>query len=395
MADGELPGAGYPAPLPGAPQTPGPAARLTGPERGPTEEGTAETAQKAQLARAPRSPLLTHLAMRAALIPIQLLFVLLLLFIAIELPLTFRLHPHMTVLDFFQYFYQMVTNIVTGNWGPGPYPYQASYFQLWLDFLPGSIELALFALPIALAIAYPLSLVLGWTRRPAADVPTRVITLAAALLPLFIVAWLVINALFFAFFNAFHDLDSIGFIPTPTWMIQTYGGVPNWIIYGAVTRPTGFPLVDGAIHQAWSFDAITLTKTLIQASVVALAYVAIFLRHARSVVLEASQEPHMVAARARGVPEQTLLWRHAARRVLPTLLIVLALTIPGYLVAQFVVEAAFNDPGVGWLTISALAAGDPNALQGLIFLMAAFVLVAVLVVDVVANWLDPRGSTRR
>ncbi len=346
------------------------------------------------------SPFLRFVGMRLALIPIQLIFVLVLLYVSIDLPVALSTGPSLTVVGYFQGFGQMVVNIFTGNWGIvlnpyGPNPYGLPTSQLYADFLPNSIQLALFALPIAALIAYPLSLLLGWTRRPLVDVPARVSTLAGALLPVFVVGTLVLYALFFAFFNTFHDLDSNGLIPTATWFNNYYGSIPSWILYGAITRPTGLPLIDGVIHQAWAFEAITFTKTLIQASIIAIAYVAIFLRHARSLVASASQEPHVTAARSRGISERTLLWYHTGRRVTPTLLLVFALTVPGYLATQFVVEGVFNDPGVGFLTLIALTqggVGDLPMLEGLIFVLAAFVLVLVFVADLVANRLDPRGA---
>ena len=308
----------------------------------------------------------------------------------------------MTTLQFFDNFRVMVANIFTGNWGPAPYPYTNPFSgygyplsQIYFDFLPDSVELALFAILIAIVIAYPLSLVLGWRRRPAADVPTRLTLLAGALLPTFIVAWLVIEALFMPFSNAYGDVLSSGMIPSFGWFVEHYGGYPPWVLLTVVTRPTGFPLVDGVVHGDWSFEVITFLKTLVQATVIAVAYVAIFLRQARNLVSEASREPHVRAARSRGIPESTLLWRHTARRVRPNLLMAVALTIPGYLLTQFVVEAAFNDAGVGWLTVDALTTGALFSLIPLFFVVAAFVLVAVLIVDLIANRVEPRGSVIR
>lgn len=362
----------------------------------PTRSPASPADDGSRASRAPWSPLLQFTVMRLALIPIQLVFVLLLLYVSIDLPIALAANPHLTLYGYFEGFGQMVTNIFTGNWGMGPDPYDVPWSQLYIDFLPTSIELALFALPIAAVIAYPLSLILGWKRRPAVDVPSRLVTLVGALLPVFIVGTLLIYALFFVFFNAFGDVDSNGIIPNVNWFYNHYNEwIPPWVVWGQITLPTGFPLIDGVIHQAWAFEAVTLTKTLIQATVIAIAYVAIFLRHARSLVASASQELHVTAARSRGVSEHTLLWRHTARRVAPTFLIVAAITIPGYLVTQFVVEALFNDPGVGWLTVSALTYGNLVPIEGLVFLLAAFILVAVLVVDLAANRLDPRGAVTR
>ena len=341
----------------------------------------------------------TYVVMRLALIPIQLVFVLFLLYIAIEFPLAISTNPHLSLVGYFQGFAQMVVNIFSGNWGMGPERYGLPYSQLYADFLPNSVELALFALPIAAAIAYPVSLLLGWTRRPEVDVPARLVSLTGSLLPVFVVATLVIYAFFWVIFDAFGEIDIGGLMPSVQWILtHNNERFPSWIIDGVITRPTGFPLIDGAIHQWWSFELLTLTKTLIQALVIAVAYVAIFLRHARTIVASASEELHVTTARARGVPEETLLWRHTARRVLPTLLLVVALTVPGYLATQFVVEAAFSDPGIGYLTVVALTEGgfaDLPALEGLIFVLSAFVLCVVFVVDIVANRLDPRGAIVR
>jgi ABC-type dipeptide/oligopeptide/nickel transport system permease component len=359
--------------------------------------------RSSEAARRLDSRVLRFVAMRLALLPIQLVFILFLLYAAIQLPTVLVANPHLALVGYLQGFEQMVINIVTGNWGSPPpgsfyariYP-NVSWFQLYADFLPNSIELALFSLPIAALVAYPLSLLLGWSRRSVVDVPARMITLFGVLLPSFVIGTILVFVLFFPFFAIFHDINFAGLIPTDTWFDQYYGTIPSWVLYGQVTRPTGFPLVDGAIHQAWAFESITLTKTLIQASIVAIAYVAFFLRHARTLVASASQEFHVLAARSRGVSERTLLWRHTARRVMPTLWLVFALTIPAYLVTQFVVEGLFLDPGVGILTLSALTSGANLAVvEGLIFLLAAFVLVSVFVVDLIANHLDPRGATTR
>jgi len=144
---------------------------------------------------------------------------------------------------------------------------------------------------------------------------------------------------------------------------------------------------------------VTLFKTLLQASVIALVYVTIFLRHGRTVARAASREPHLMAARSRGVPERTLLWKHTGRRVRPTFLLVFALTLPAYLGTQFVVEATFVDPGIGFISLSALTGFESvaNGLEGLevmMFLLALLVIVWLFFLDVAARRWDPRELVR-
>ena len=129
---------------------------------------------------------------------------------------------------------------------------------------------------------------------------------------------------------------------------------------------------------------------------VAVAYVAIFFRHARAVVRTAREEPYIIGARSRGVSERTLLWRHAARRVTPSFLLIFALTLPEYLGVQFAVEAAFADQsGFGFLIFSDLTRGVLSDLGPLIFVLAVFVLVWTYAIDLLAVRLDPRGVVNR
>jgi len=340
---------------------------------------------------------------RLLLIPAQLVFVILVLYLVIDVPVALTQKSPESLVGINQGFYQLVFNLFTGNWGTstfvrflngggGPNPLEPiPWTQIFAYYVPTSIQVAVFALPIAAALAYPVSLVAGWSRRPGLDTPVRFVTLLGALLPVFVVGTLVLNALFNPYLNYFQDVPAQGLLPADFWFLNR-GGYPSWILYGFATQPTGFPLIDAVIHHAWTIAVISLTKTLIQASVVAVAYVAIFFRHARSIARSVREEVYIVGARSRGVPESTLLWRHAGRAVMPSFLLVFALTIPEYLGVQFAVEVAFVDPGLGYLIFASLTGGVLSPLIPLVFLIAIVVLVWAFVVDLIALRLDPRGA---
>ena len=333
---------------------------------------------------------------RLALIPAQLLFVLLLLYVAFTVPTQIAQQASPDALGFFRGFLQVLVNDFTGNWGNADFlRFHLPWTQVYAYYIPPSIQIALFALPIAAALAYPISLLAGWSRRPGLDAPAQFSTLTGALVPVFVVGLLVVNALFFSYLGWLQDVPNQGLLPTAPWFLDR-GGYPSWIIYDAVTQPTGFPLIDAVIHHAWVVAFISLTKTLLQALVVAAAYVAIFFRHARAVVRSAREEPYITGARARGISERTLLWRHAARRVTPSFLLVFALTIPEYLGVQFAVEAAFTDQaGFGNLVFADLTSGILTDIQPLIFLLAIVILVWTFLVDLIALRIDPRGLAGR
>ncbi|MGA7649091.1 MAG: ABC transporter permease subunit [Thermoplasmata archaeon] len=340
---------------------------------------------------------------RLLLIPAQLVFVLLVLYLVIEVPISLTQAPPESLTGIDRGFFQLVFNIFTGNWGTTEYSIgqtgflnlHLTWIQVFAYYIPSSIQLALFALPIAAVLAYPISLYAGWSRRPGIDAPARLVTLTGALLPVFVVGTLVLNALFLGYLGYFQDIPSQGLLPADFWFFDR-GGYPSWILYQFATQPTGMPLVDAVIHHAWTIAAISFTKTLIQASVVAIAYVAIFFRHARSIARSVREEVYIVGARSRGISERTLLWRHAARAVTPSFLLIFALTIPEYLGVQFAVEVAFVDQsGFGYLIFASLTTGQLAPVVPLVFLIAIVVLVWALLVDLIALRLDPRGLAGR
>jgi len=371
----------------------------------------------ARLRRFRLPPFALYAIRRLALFPAQLVLLLFVLYMAVYEPYYLSAHQNTGPLGLFSGFAQMVVNDFTGKWGIS-YFEQFVYvplFQLYSWALPGTLELAIFAFGMSVAVAYPVSILVGWTPRPRADVSVHFLGQVAALLPAMLVGTAVVFALFFWWTGHFSgDLPDGGIIPTGPWWLKTYDGYPSWVVFNTFTQPTGMPLVDGLIHRAWAFEEIVLLKTLIQAGIIALIYVSIFLRHAHTVVVAASQEPYVVAARGRGVPEKRLRWRHAGRRVRPTFLLTLAITFPAYLGTQFVVEAAFRDLGLGnvalltltgqglpgqFLPFGNVAPGtgvflELQGLQVLMFILGLFVLIWLLAVDLLTKRFDPRAVPR-
>lgn len=351
------------------------------------------------------SPYARYALQRILLFPAQLLLVLLILYLVLYVPGALSLGQYSGPYGFWDGFAQLVVNDFSGHWGSSALFGGIPTAQLYTWAIPQSVELAVFALGFAAALAYPVSLLAGWGRRPSVDQSVRFTSLFGTFLPVMIVGGLVISALFYGFVHTYNDIP-IGILPNGFWWLdQGYLTSPPWILYiSAFTQPTGFPLIDGALHGAWSFELIVLLKTLIQAGIIAIVYVSIFLRHSFGIVRDTSQELHVTAARSRGVSERTLLWRHTGRRVRPTFLLLFALTLPAYLGTQFVVEAAFLDYGLGTLVLRTLTGQLPQrqtllpilqSWQVMMFLLAIAVLLWLLAVDLVARRLDPRPVSGR
>jgi peptide/nickel transport system permease protein len=113
----------------------------------------------------------------------------------------------------------------------------------------------------------------------------------------------------------------------------------------------------------------------------------------RSSVIETLGEDYITTARAKGIVDRRVLTRHAIpNAMLPTVSLI-AINL-GYLIAGAItVEVVFNWPGLGTLTVDALAARDYPVLQGIFLFLSISVVLANLAADVIYGWLDPRVRT--
>jgi ABC-type dipeptide/oligopeptide/nickel transport system permease component/outer membrane protein assembly factor BamB len=297
-------------------------------------------------------------------------------------------------------------NLFTGNWGTAHYGAlvePAWTFFVW--YVPYSIELAGVALLISAVSAYLLGLAAGWNRDGPLDVSVRTASVVGLLVPSFVVVLAVFALLYKPFVSFFGDTP-FGVLPAPGWF-EDRGSIPRWIGIAYNTTPTGLPILDAALNGAWRVVVITSEKTLLQASLIAAIYVPLFLRYARNAVAQAAEEAHVVAARARGIPDSTIRWRHTGRRVIPIFLLAFAATLPLYIGTQSLVEAMTSDPGIGSLLLTQMtsflrsgfgfhpapgASKPGNFYQVTIFCLVAVVLIGSLASEVLSRYLDPRSG---
>jgi peptide/nickel transport system permease protein len=124
--------------------------------------------------------------------------------------------------------------------------------------------------------------------------------------------------------------------------------------------------------------------------VLALPGLAIYARLTRGFVLETGSEDFVRTARAKGLPEKTILWRHTLRPALSPLTTLAALDLAFMLGGAVVTEKIFSIPGLGRLTIQSVIQYDLPVIVGTTILAAAFIVVANLIVDILYSVIDPR-----
>lgn len=148
------------------------------------------------------------------------------------------------------------------------------------------------------------------------------------------------------------------------------------------------PLLAGAGAWAQAFDiarhAVLPTVTLAAVSIAAT------MRYQRAAMLEALAEPFVLAARARGLPDARVRWRHAWRNALFPILTLFGLWLPILVAGSVFVEQVFAWPGLGSLAAEAATARDYPLLLGTAALATLAVVLGGVVTDVAHRLLDPR-----
>jgi len=117
------------------------------------------------------------------------------------------------------------------------------------------------------------------------------------------------------------------------------------------------------------------------------AYIA---RLARTFMLEVLQQDYIRTARAKGLPERQVIWRHGLRNVLVPILTVTGVILGGLITSTFVVETIFNIPGLGRIAIQSIFARDYPVTTGIVLLFTLFYVTINLVVDLLYVAIDPR-----
>ncbi len=120
------------------------------------------------------------------------------------------------------------------------------------------------------------------------------------------------------------------------------------------------------------------------------ALAAILSRMARASWLEAMHMDACRTARAFGIAESRIWWRHAARLAVIPVLTLFALQLGAVLGGAVITETVFDWPGLGLLTIEAIQRRDYPMVQGCVLVIAVFYVLANLLADMIALWLDPR-----
>ncbi|MFI1068860.1 ABC transporter permease [Streptomyces puniciscabiei] len=151
---------------------------------------------------------------------------------------------------------------------------------------------------------------------------------------------------------------------------------------GLLTYPQAIPLT--ADPAGWAESMVMPWITL------AMLYAGIYARITRGEMLDSLGQNYVRTARAKGLPEPTVLRRHALRPALMPIVTIFGMDLGALLGGALITESVFGLPGVGKLAADAINSADQPVILGVTLFAAGFVVLANVAVDLVYALLDPR-----
>lgn len=142
----------------------------------------------------------------------------------------------------------------------------------------------------------------------------------------------------------------------------------------------------------WLWDLVR--HLILPVSVAAFGSLAGLSRYMRSTMLEVIGQDYITTARAKGLPERLVIWRHALRNALLPVITLLGLSVPGLIGGSVIFETIFAIPGMGQLFYNGVMARDYPLIMGILVIGAVLTLVGNLLADLGYALADPRIRTR-
>jgi peptide/nickel transport system permease protein len=248
-------------------------------------------------------------------------------------------------------YWRWLSGIFHGDFGHSLYTSQP-IAQTLRDSLPITIELVFLGLLLAVAIGVPLGVISAVRRDSAHDYTARVTGLIGISIPNF---WLATLLLIFT--------------------SRVFGWVP--------------PLTYTPFYEdPWK----NLQEFILPAIAICVFTLAIVMRMVRATMLEVLSLDYVRTARAKGVPRQTVIRRHALRNALIPVVTVVGFEAGVLISGAAIVEIIFGLPGVGYQLLHAISQRDYPMIEAATLLIATVFVIVNFVVDILYGYLDPRIS---
>ena len=243
-----------------------------------------------------------------------------------------------------------VGGVLHGDFGPSLKYKNKSVLQIIREGFPKSLLLGSLAMTLAAVLGVSLGVLAALRQNKGADYFAMSLAILGVCIPTFVTAPLLV--LLFA--------STLGVVPTAGWPAPTQ-----------------------SLATAWKYLILPVV-------VLSLPQIAIISRLTRAGMIEVMRSNYVRTARAKGLPESSVVLRHALRGAILPLVSYLGPATAGVITGSLVVEQIFQLPGIGKAFVTSALQRDYTVVMGVVILYAGLIMFLNLVADVLYAMLDPR-----
>jgi peptide/nickel transport system permease protein len=327
---------------------------------------------------------LTRLALVVPMVLILLTMVFLLMRVAPGDPISASLGGHVppAVIDeitqqlgfdkpLYQQYWEYLSGIVQGDFGT-TITDRRPVSDIIIENGGATLELTVAAMFVALLVGIVVGLLAGRYRDTWIDVAGRMFGIVIYAMPVFFLGFLA-QLLFGSY---------LGWLPT--------SDQASPITQAFLPVHTHILLIDAIWARDWDAVWDVIKHLILPAVTLGLVIGGIFIRLVRVNVIRTMKDDYIEAARARGISERDVVYRHAFRNALVPVVTIVGLQMALLLSGAVLTETTFNWPGIGHELILYLQNRDYSAVQGIIVVFALIVVAVSVVIDFVNAFIDPR-----
>lgn len=267
-------------------------------------------------------------------------------------------------------------SLLTSSWGYSP-TLQDDVLPSLLRRTPVTLELALYSLLLLIPLGLASGLIAGWNPNHWMDGLFRSSAFFGTSMPPFIFA-LMLLSIFYVKLGWFAP----GRIEITTGMEMARSGFVNY---------TGLLTIDALLNLRFDIFWTALRHLAMPVFTLSLFHWATLGRITRSIVIDQHKKEYIIAARARGIGERKLLWKHVLSTIFAPSLTTIALSAASIVTGTFVVEIIFGLPGISQVIVISMSSfPDAPAALGFCVYSVLMVMVMMFVLDLIQAALDPR-----
>lgn len=277
-----------------------------------------------------------------------------------------------------QYF-RYIIQLLEGNWGVSRSQSGVPVTTVIAQLFPATAELAIVAILIEIGIGLPLGIISAVRKDKLVDHVSRLFAISGVSLPVFWVGFLLQYLFSFQF-----RIWGLPYLPTT--------GRANVLILQAhpLQHITGLYLVDSLLTLNFPVFISSLSSIILPAFALAITGLGLITRITRSSMLEVLKQDYITLARAKGLSERTVIYKHALKNALIPALTIIGISVGYTLAGAPLVETVFSWPGIGRWAALAITSDDVASIMGFTIVVGLIFVVTNMIVDVVYSYMNPR-----